>query len=109
MLPYTTVEEAEAALNRTLTVAETLWLKYSANKSDYLLYCHNLPFFFLSFSLVPLPLIAVELIPYFRRYKTQPHVKTPLPQMMACYMNVIKTYILYVGPFQLLSYPAVKV
>ncbi|KAJ8443786.1 hypothetical protein Cgig2_017267 [Carnegiea gigantea] len=108
MLPYTTVEEAEAALNRTLTAAETLWLKYSANKSDYLLYCHNLPLFFLSFSLVPLPLIAVELIPYFRRYKTQPHAQTPLPQMMACYMNVIKTFIFCVGPFQLLSYPAVK-
>ncbi|KAK6130186.1 hypothetical protein DH2020_036102 [Rehmannia glutinosa] len=53
MLPYATVEAAETALGRSLTAAETLWLNYSAHKSDYFLYCHNIIFLFLIFSVFP--------------------------------------------------------
>lgn len=110
MLPYKTVAEAEAALNRTLTFAETLWLNYSADKSDYFLYCHNILFLFLIFSLVPLPLVLIELVrsSNFEKYKIQPKVKLSFPEMMACYKTVMKMFFFIVGPLQLVSYPSVK-
>ncbi|KAJ8449352.1 hypothetical protein Cgig2_002484 [Carnegiea gigantea] len=110
MLPYKTVAEAEAALNRTLTFAETLWLNYSADKSDYFLYCHNILFLFLIFSLVPLPLVLIELIrsSNLEKYKIQPKVKLSFPEMMACYKTVMKMFFFIVGPLQLVSYPSVK-
>uniref|UniRef100_A0A7C9DNQ1 4-alpha-methylsterol monooxygenase n=1 Tax=Opuntia streptacantha TaxID=393608 RepID=A0A7C9DNQ1_OPUST len=110
MLPYKTVAEAEVALNRTLTFAETLWLNYSADKSDYLLYCHNILFLFMIFSLAPLPLVLIELIRSynFEKYKIQPKVKLSFSEMMACYKTVMKMFFFVVGPLQLVSYPSVK-
>lgn len=110
MLPYKTVAEAEAALNRTLTFAETLWLNYSADKSDYFLYCHNILFLFLIFSLVPLPVVLIELIrsSNFEKYKIQPKVQLSFPEMVACYKTVMKMFFFIVGPLQLVSYPSVK-
>jgi len=111
MLPYKTVAQAEVALNRTLTFAETLWLNYSADKSDYLLYCHNILFLFMIFSLAPLPLVLIELIRSynFEKYKIQPKVKLSFSEMMACYKTVMKMFFFVVGPLQLVSYPSVKV
>lgn len=110
MLPYKTIGEAEIALNRTLTFAETLWLKYSADKSDYFLFCHNVLFLFLIFSLIPLPLVVIEILraANFERYKIQPKVKLSFAEMMACYKTVMKMFFFVVGPLQLVSYPSIK-
>ncbi|WZY85392.1 hypothetical protein YC2023_031776 [Brassica napus] len=56
---------------------ETVWFEYSATKSDYYLHCPNILFLFLIFSLVPLPLVFLELArsssAWFDRYKIQPY------------------------------------
>ncbi|XP_057524809.1 methylsterol monooxygenase 1-1-like [Amaranthus tricolor] len=110
MLPYTTLMEAESALNRTLTFAETLWFNYSANKSDYFLYCHNIIFLFVIFSLIPIPLVVVELLraANVERYKIQPKVRLSFSEMVSCYKTVMKMFFFVVGPLQLVSYPSVK-
>ena len=111
MLPYKTIGDAESALNRTLSYAETLWLNYSADKSDYYLYCHNILFLFLIYSLAPLPVVFVEIFlsDKFRRFKIQPKVKLSPSDIFSCYASVMKMFIFVVGPLQLLSYPSVKV
>lgn len=111
MLPYTSIQEAEAALGRGLTTAETLWFNYSATKSDYFLYCHNLLFLFLIFSIAPLYYIFLEVL--FRNsilaYKIQPKVRLSLSDCFNCYKSVMRSFILVVGPLQLVSYPSIKV
>ncbi|KAB5564409.1 hypothetical protein DKX38_004463 [Salix brachista] len=110
MLPYTTLDEAEAALGRNLTVAETLWFNYSAKKSDYHLYCHNILILFLIFSVVPLPLVFTSLWRSggFDKYKIQPKVKLSPSETFKCYKDVMFMFFFVVGPLQLVSYPSVK-
>ena len=113
MIPYVTVEEASFALGRNLTWLETVWFDYSATKSDYYLYCHNILFLFLVFSLAPIPLVFVELARsvsgWFDRYKIQSKVNYSLSDMFGCYKDVMKMFILVVGPLQLVSYPSIQV
>lgn len=111
MLPYQTINEAALALGRNLTFAETLWFNYSARKSDYFLYCHNILFLFLIFSLVPIPLVFIELmrIAGFDRYKIQPKVRLSFQEMVRCYKDVMRMFFLVVGPLQLVSFPSIKV
>ncbi|CAI9093835.1 OLC1v1029420C1 [Oldenlandia corymbosa var. corymbosa] len=110
MLPFESIQEAESALGRGLSTAETLWFNYSARKSDYFLYCHNILFLFLIFSVVPLYYIALEL--FFRNsvspYKIQPKVRLSLSECFNCYKSVMRSFILIVGPLQLVSYPSVQ-
>lgn len=111
MLPYATVEAAEAALGRSLTAAETLWLNYSADKSDYFLYCHNIFFLFLIFSLLPFYYLFLE---YFFKdavapHKIQPKVQLSFSNTIRCYKAVMRMFFVLVGPLQLLSYPTIKV
>ncbi|CAA0842284.1 Methylsterol monooxygenase 1-1 [Striga hermonthica] len=110
MLPYATVDAAEAALGRPLTAAEALWLRYSATKSDYFLYCHNIIFLFLIFSIVPFYYLFLE--HFFGKsvgpYKIQPKVKLSFPDAIRCYKSVMRMFFLIVGPLQLVSYPSVK-
>ncbi|KAL4282985.1 hypothetical protein GQ457_16G026440 [Hibiscus cannabinus] len=110
MLPFTTIEEAATFMGRNLTVAETLWFNYSAKKSDYYLYCHNILFLFLIFSVVPLPLVLVEMMRSlgFDKYKIQPKVSLTLSEMFQCYKDVMRMFVLVVGPLQLVSYPSIK-
>ncbi|PKI49493.1 hypothetical protein CRG98_030110 [Punica granatum] len=110
MLPYGTIKDAEAALGRNLTFAESLWFHYSADKSDYFLYCHNILFLFLAFSLVPIPFICMELrrSDTFDRYKIQPKVRLTLSEVVKCYKDVLRMFFLVVGPLQLVSYPSIK-
>ncbi|KAK9147556.1 hypothetical protein Scep_006313 [Stephania cephalantha] len=110
MLPYQSLQEAEQALGRHLTYAETLWFNYSANMSDYFLYCHTILFLFLVFSLVPLPLVFMELKrpKIVEKYKIQPKVRIPRSLMFKCYRDVMRMFFLVVGPLQLISYPSVK-
>ncbi|BBH03222.1 sterol-4alpha-methyl oxidase 1-1 [Prunus dulcis] len=111
MLPYQTLEEAASALGRNLTFAETLWFNYSASKSDYVLYLHNILFLFVIFSVVPLPLVFAEVLSWagLDRYKIQPKVRLPFSDMLKCYKDVMRMFILIVGPLQLVSYPSVQV
>ncbi|TYG58431.1 hypothetical protein ES288_D08G222200v1 [Gossypium darwinii] len=110
MLPFNTIEEATTFLGRNLTVAETLWFNYSAQKSDFYLYCHNILFLFLIFTFVPLPLVFFETMRSlgFLKYKIQPKVKTSLSEMFRCYKDVMRMFVLLVGPLQLSSYPSIK-
>ncbi|XP_054823744.1 methylsterol monooxygenase 1-1-like [Prosopis cineraria] len=110
MLPYHSLQEAEAALRRNLTLSETLWFNYSARKSDYFLYCHNILFLFLIFSVVPLPLFFLEIkrLAGFDKYKIQPKVRLSLDEMLRCYKDVMRMFLLVVGPLQLVSYPSIK-
>jgi len=111
MLPYASLAEAEAALGRALTFAETLWFRYSAEMSDAALYFHNTVFLFIIFTLIPLPLALFELrFPsLLTPYKIQPKVHLSPAKYFECYWNVIKIFFLVVCPLQLLSYPTVKV
>ncbi|XVE57756.1 hypothetical protein DITRI_Ditri04bG0115300 [Diplodiscus trichospermus] len=110
MLPFSTIQEATTFLGRNLTVAETLWFNYSAKKSDYYLYCHNILFLFLIFSLVPLPLAFAEMMRSlgFNKYKIQPKVSLSSSEMFRCYKDVMWMFVLVVGPLQLVSYPSIK-
>ncbi|KAK0588122.1 hypothetical protein LWI29_034715 [Acer saccharum] len=110
MLPYASMEEAASALGRNLTMAETLWYKYSADKSDYFLYCHNILFLFVIFSVVPLPMVFIELMRSnnFDQYKIQPKVRMSLSDMFRCYKDVMGMFFFIVGPLQLVSYPSIK-
>ncbi|XP_071693287.1 methylsterol monooxygenase 1-2-like isoform X2 [Rutidosis leptorrhynchoides] len=110
MLPYTTLQEAETAIGRSLTAAETLWFNYSGNKSDYILYCHNIPLILILSMIVPLFYLIIELIfpNYVASYKVQPNIKISLYQNIKCYVGVLRTYILIVTPILLASYPSIK-
>ncbi|CAJ1943490.1 unnamed protein product [Sphenostylis stenocarpa] len=110
MLPYASISAAEAALGRNLTFAETVWFNYSATKSNYFLYCHNILFLFVIFSIVPLPLVFLELkrLSFLNSYKIQPKVHLSLNEMLRCYKDVLVMFFLVVGPLQLASYPTIQ-
>ncbi|KAF8413048.1 hypothetical protein HHK36_001023 [Tetracentron sinense] len=110
MLPYGTLHEAEMAIGRDLTFAERLWFSYSAQKSDYYLCCHTILFLFLAFSLVPLPLVFMELknLKNIDKYKIQPKLRLSSADVFRCYKEVMRIFLLVVGPLQLVSYPTVK-
>lgn len=110
MLPYTTAAAAETILNRPLTYPETLWLKYSATKSDYFLYCHNLIFLFTVFTIVPLYYVFLEIfVKNLQQYKIQPKIKLSFSEIFGCYKEVMRMFVLVVGPLQLVSYPSIQV
>lgn len=110
MLPYATIEDAAVALGRNLTFAETLWYKYSVNKSDYYLYCHNILFLFLVFSVAPLPVVVIEFLrsDSFDKYKIQPKVRLSFSEMFRCYKDVMRMFFFVVGPLQLVSFPSIQ-
>nr|XP_010918621.1 very-long-chain aldehyde decarbonylase GL1-10 [Elaeis guineensis] len=110
MLPYETIAAAEAAMGRNLTASEALWFRYSARMPDYLLYCHNILFLFVIFTLAPLPLALLEVrLPSFLvPYKLQPKVHLPTSSFFQCYKDVMRVFLLVVGPLQLFSYPSIK-
>lgn len=109
-MPFSSLEVATASLGRNLTWGETLWFNYSATKSDYFLYCHNILFLLVIFSVVPLPFVFVELMRSagFDKYKIQPKVRMSLSEMLRCYKDVMTMFFLVVGPLQLVSYPSIK-
>lgn len=114
MLPYQNLEEAASDLGRNLTLAEKLWYNYSAEKSDFLLYNHNILFIVLVFSLAPLPCAFMELsqskkIIMAAKFKIQPNTKASFSDMFKCYKHVLKLLIFLLGPLLFLSFPAVKV
>ncbi|KAH0726358.1 hypothetical protein KY290_002178 [Solanum tuberosum] len=85
MLPFESIEEASMSLGRNLTFGETLWFNYTADKSDFYLYCHNTIFLIIFYSLVPLPMVMIELL-----------------------RKVLMTFVFAVGPLQLFSYPIIE-
>ncbi|XP_076895134.1 methylsterol monooxygenase 1-1-like [Bidens hawaiensis] len=110
MLPYTSIPAAETAIGRPLTAAETVWLNYTATKSDYFLYCHNILFLFLVFTLTPLFYVFIELLfsKHVIAYKIQPKVRFSVADNISCYLDVMRTFVLVVGPLQLVSYPSIQ-
>lgn len=111
MLPYPTAAEAEAALGRAMTPAEALWFRYTAAVPDYHLYCCNILFLFVVFTLAPLPIALLELRAptAVTPYKLQPRVRLSKAEFIRCYKDVLRVFFLVIGPLQLVSYPAVKV
>ncbi|CAA2978702.1 methylsterol monooxygenase 1-1-like [Olea europaea var. sylvestris] len=110
MLPFQTLEEAGIFLGRNLTIAETLWFKYSAGKPDYILYCHNTLFLFIFYTLFPLPFVFLELVRSKKvdQFKIQPRIKNSLSGMFDCYRKVLLTFVVAVGPLQIFSYPFIE-
>ncbi|PQM39751.1 methylsterol monooxygenase 1-1 [Prunus yedoensis var. nudiflora] len=110
MLPYQSLEEAEEALGRALSVAEKLWFQYSAQKPDLILHCHNILFVMLFYTLAPLPFVFIGL-GWFKnmdKFKIQPKVKDSFSNMFKCYKHVMRTFVLVVGPLQVISYPTIQ-
>ncbi|CAN7119162.1 unnamed protein product, partial [Brassica rapa subsp. narinosa] len=58
----------------------------------------------------PLPLVFVELArsAWFDRYKIQPKVKNFFSDMFCYYIDIMKMFILVVGPLQLVSYLSIQ-
>ncbi|KAL7083309.1 hypothetical protein ACP275_14G153300 [Erythranthe tilingii] len=110
MLPYRTLDEASVSLGRNLSFLETLWFEYSAEKSDYFLYCHNTIFLFIFYTILPLPYVVIELLRSKKidGFKIQPNTKNSLSDMLDCYRKVVITFVLAVGPLQIFSYPVIK-
>ncbi|KAJ4843346.1 Methylsterol monooxygenase 1-1 [Turnera subulata] len=110
MLHYQSIQEAETSFGRNLTVAEKLWFSYSANQPDYLLHCHNILFLILFYTIFTLPFMVVELCgsKNIGKYKLQPNIKRSFSDMFKCYKAVVYSFILAVGPLQVLSYPTIK-
>nr|WEU38163.1 C-4 sterol methyl oxidase [Paris polyphylla] len=110
MLPFESVAAAEAAVGRSLTAAETVWFRYSAGMHDFWLYAHNILFLIVVYSLAPLPIALVELLrpKAISRFKIQRKVRIPSSVVLRCYKDVIRTFILAVGPLQLFSYSTIK-
>nr|ADN03942.1 C-4 sterol methyl oxidase [Artemisia annua] len=110
MLPYSSLQEAETAIGRPLTIAETLWFKYSANKSDYVLYCHNIPLIFFLTTFSPLVYVVIEFLfpDYAASYKIQPKIKVSLYENFKMYLGVMRTFILLVVPILLASHPSIQ-
>ncbi|XWS46000.1 hypothetical protein CRYUN_Cryun14cG0027400 [Craigia yunnanensis] len=111
MLHYRSLEEAELALGRNLTLPEKLWYSYSAEKSDYILYNHNWLFMFFVLSLVPFPCVFFELFWFnnMEKFKLQPRIKRSFPELFKCYKDVaVNKFILVAGPLIAVSFPAFK-
>ncbi|KAJ0112356.1 hypothetical protein Patl1_00266 [Pistacia atlantica] len=110
MLPYLNLQDAEAGLGRELSFAEKIWFNYSANKHDFVLHSHNIIFLCFFYSLVPLPYMLVELSrsKKIMKYKVQPKVQRSFWDMFKCYKDVMKSFLIVVGPLQLLSYPTIN-
>ncbi|XVF33495.1 hypothetical protein REPUB_Repub17cG0173400 [Reevesia pubescens] len=110
MLPYQTLEEAALALGRNLTIAEKLWYNYSAHKSDFHLYSNNFLFLCLVFTLAPLPYAFIELSQskLMAKFKVQTKIKTSFSDMFKCYKDVMKIFIVVIGPLQIVSFPTFK-
>ena len=105
MIPYGTVAEAEAALGRGLTWAEATWFRYSAAMPDHWLLWHNTLILFLAHVLVPLPLAPA----FAMRYKLQPGVRLSQAAVARYFRDTVRVYLLVLVPYQLISYPVVKV
>ncbi|XVF79889.1 hypothetical protein PTKIN_Ptkin15bG0026900 [Pterospermum kingtungense] len=110
MLPYQTLEEAALAVGRNLTMAEKVWFNYSAHKSDFLLYSHNVLFLFLVLSSFPLPYAFIELSQseVMAKFKVQTKIKRSFSDMFKSYTNAVKKYAGIVSPLILVGYPALK-
>ncbi|MED6210441.1 hypothetical protein PIB30_064173 [Stylosanthes scabra] len=110
MLPYKSLEEAEVAIGRGLTHAETIWFKYSSNKSDFVLHFHNIIFFWVFYSFAPIPFLLIELSgnKKLNKYKIQPKEKKSFWEMFKCYKHVIKLSFYAVLPLQIVSYAITK-
>ncbi|KAK4483415.1 hypothetical protein RD792_010602 [Penstemon davidsonii] len=111
MLPYQNFQEAEYALGRNLTITETLWFKYSATKSDHILYCHNTFFLFIFYTVLPLPYVFIELMRsknIDNKFKIQHKIKNSVSDMLDCYKKVLVTFVFAVGPLQIFSFPVIQ-
>jgi plant 4,4-dimethylsterol C-4alpha-methyl-monooxygenase len=105
---YPTVADAEAALGRALTWAETMWYEYSAAMPDYWLYSHTTIIVFVVYTLAPLPLLLLEtFVPALvLPYKLQPKVLLPPAVSLRCYTEAAMFFVLAL-PSQIFFHPAV--
>ncbi|KAK1604656.1 hypothetical protein QYE76_028329 [Lolium multiflorum] len=113
MLPYKTAAEAEAALGRAMTGAETAWFSYSASVPDHVLYCHNVAILLLVYTLAPLPLALLDLLSAQRAVtsplKLQPRAPRLSPaDFLRCYLDTARVLLLTVGMLSIVSFPVVK-
>ncbi|KAJ7524036.1 hypothetical protein O6H91_18G074100 [Diphasiastrum complanatum] len=110
MMQFRILEDAQAAVGRPLSPLETIWLNHTSNVTDFQLYCYNIVFLFIVFTLIPLPSVMLDVLRVraFDKYKLQPGVHTPGSIAFQCYKDVMLTFIVVVGPLQISSYPVFK-
>ncbi|KQK17305.1 methylsterol monooxygenase 1-1 [Brachypodium distachyon] len=108
MLPYATAAEAEAALGRVMTRAESAWFRYSAAVPDHLLFCHTVAILLLVYTLAALPLSLLELTTSTPTYKLQPRTRPTPSILIRSYLHSARALLLSGGVLSLFSYPTVK-
>ncbi|KAG6492620.1 hypothetical protein ZIOFF_047585 [Zingiber officinale] len=98
-------------MGRSLTFSQDIWFRYTARMLDYLLFYLNIIFLFVIFSLAPLLLALIELgFPAsVSSFKIQPKIHLPPTSFFQCYKDIMRVFLLVVGPLQLSSYPTIKV
>ena len=113
VIPFATVEAAEAALGRSMTWAEAAWFWYSASTPDYCLCFQNFVILFASYTLTSLPLALLELCAPAKLttpYKLQARVRLSPVAFLRCYTDTAGVLLLVTfGPLLLIPYPVVKV
>jgi len=113
VIPFATVEAAEAALGRSMTRAEAAWLRYSATTPDYCLCFLNFIILFACYTLALLPLALLELCAPAKLtspYKLQPGARLSPAAFLRCYWDAARIALLLImGPYLLITYPVVKV
>ncbi|KAF8652242.1 hypothetical protein HU200_062878 [Digitaria exilis] len=112
MIPFPTVEAAEASLGRTMTWAEAAWFQYSRSTPDYCLCFHNFVFLLVNYTLAPLPLVLLELCAPAKlttQYKLQPRVRLSPATFLRCYTETARVLVLLtIGPYLLAPLPVFK-
>ncbi|RDY04216.1 Methylsterol monooxygenase 1-1, partial [Mucuna pruriens] len=98
MLPYQTLEEAQVALGRGVTLSETLWFKYSAKEPHFFLHCHSTLFLYLCYfySSYSIPLgkeIIVRNVKVIQRSSKK---------------EVLQTFVIAIGQLQIIFYPTIN-
>ncbi|KAF3776928.1 Methylsterol monooxygenase 1-2 [Nymphaea thermarum] len=107
MFPFSSLEEAAANLGRSLTHTESLWLRYSATKPDYIIHAHIYFLFFCALYLCSLPLVLMEAMSpkLVHKFKVQPNVKTPFSRMLRCYKDVFVIHLMAITPLECMFIP----
>uniref|UniRef100_A0ACD5U7L2 Uncharacterized protein n=1 Tax=Avena sativa TaxID=4498 RepID=A0ACD5U7L2_AVESA len=109
MLPFSSAAEAEAALGRGMTAAESLWFSYSASLPDHLLYCHNVAILLIVYTIAPLPFALLDILRSPSPPKLQPRAPRLTPaQILRCYLDTARILLLTVGALSIFSFPVVR-
>ncbi|CAN6362931.1 unnamed protein product [Urochloa humidicola] len=113
MIPFASVEAAEASLGRAMTWAEAAWFRHSRSTPDYCLCFMSFVIIFAIYTFAPLPLALLELCAPAKLtapYKLQSKVRLSPVAFLRCYKDTALVLLLLIfGPLELIAYAALKV